>query len=296
MVELREAQNDFESIVRRFVRSFYPATEVVLVDYLVNAGYALTAGAIADHLGVEKTQVKKGLEARLLPDLILEKEIVGTNLEAEEYYRLSPFLPAVLIHRFTKMEATLTESNPNLESFVCDPCGLEFATMEVVETGFRCKACAGSLDQRNNTHKAQQNERLKAMYEEHVRPLRRLIETNLMRKNRFLVFPRFPVCGQYSSALISQVQIDKEPDNEPTQLVRPDFVGAWLADLNVRFEIGGHDLPMSSDTLSFQDRQNIRVSQALTQPVEIQTPSKPVASLEDLKKYWNTPRVWPKGS
>jgi transcription initiation factor IIE alpha subunit len=302
----RDGQNDFHTCVRRFIRLFYRPAEIVLVDFLINAEMAISLEDLSDNLGLDKQQIKSVLDTRLVRDFLVECEIVASTeadkkVGTNEYYRISPFFLGVIYHRMKKVDVAINRSDTSKsESFYCEKCAVEYDILDVLETMFTCRSCAGSLEQRNNADRQEENLRLKALYEEHVRPLIKLVDTKLVRKSKFLVIPRFERCVKFSSAMISKVQIDKEeltidPNINLGPNERRDFVGMWLSDLTQRFNTEGFLEENGSDDISFRDRQNTQVSQALRNSVEHNNhKSSPVcASLEELKARWDIVGVWP---
>lgn len=144
----------FRKWLRLLLVSFYTDEEAVLTDFLCGRATLIKDTVLARSLNLPDRQVRQLLEARLVPDCLIEKRVEGTGAQLQTFYRISPISIAVAAKRLQMLENTL--AGKVQETYTCSKCSRVYTSLEALSVSFVCGNCdealASSVGDMNLSH------------------------------------------------------------------------------------------------------------------------------------------------
>lgn len=144
----------FRKWLRLLLVSFYSDEEAVLADFLCGRATLMKDTVLARSLNLPERQVRQLLEARLVPDCLIEKRVEGTGAQLQTFYRISPISIAVAAKRLQVLENTL--AGKVQETYMCSKCSRVYTSLEALSVSFVCGNCdealASSVGDTNLSH------------------------------------------------------------------------------------------------------------------------------------------------
>lgn len=158
--------------LRMMLVSFYTDEEAVVADLLCRRQAMLKDTQLAKLLRLPERQVKQLLEARLVPDGLVDRKSDGAGERVSSFYRISPLAVPVAAKRLRNLESSWTMKTQ--EEFLCAVCGARVDALQAMSLSFKCCGKALSSTAQEEEQRAQRLKRFRSQCQELLRLTRDL--------------------------------------------------------------------------------------------------------------------------